>query len=172
MVRRAAETRTEARTVTLNAYRAVWSARDNGRLPGGPALFVALAMADWTNADGEVRAGIRRLAERTGLGRSTVQRATRAVVGAGLYAEVVTGRGRRATAYRLALSPRVAKLGDDNGVASHGEYAIASHENAVASQTTPRSVPNGDAYKEDTYTYAGSVPHRVAELRAQLRPEP
>ena len=156
-----------------HAAHAVWAERRAGRLPGGAALFVALAMADRANADGEVYAGVRTLAADTGLGRSTVGRAVRTLAAVGLYAEVVTAGGRRATTYRLAVSTRDANPVDNNGVASHYKATIASHPNAVASHLDRRSVPFGDAYKDEPNTEPEicarvEVPTRVSELRARL----
>ena len=142
-----------------HATHAVWNERRAGRLPGRAVLAVALAMADWTNGNGEVYAGGRALADLTGYALSTVQQAVRDVVGSGLYREVVTGRGRRATTYRFAISPPVAKLGDGNGVATgdnvatpQGLLRVVTGPNGVATDSGTRSDRLRGAYKEDTNT--------------------
>jgi hypothetical protein len=170
--------------VSGEANRAVWDARDDGRIGGRATLVVALSLARRTNADRLAYPSVRTLAAETEYGLATVHLALRAIVGAGLYAVVVTGRGRRATTYRLALSPRNANVVDNNGVAFHHGNAIAFGPNGVAFSSEARSVQSARAYKEETNLETGNsardnpvvspaeIPLRVAALRDAREAEP
>jgi hypothetical protein len=133
-------------------------------------------MADRTNGDGEVTAGVRRLAADAGVSVGTVSAGVRALMDAGLYAVVATGRGRRPTTYRFVSSTVNANPVDNNGVAFTGEHTIAFSENGVAFKSDPRSVQIRDAYKEEPYIEpersARELTENVDGLRRLLRPGP
>ena len=144
---------------------------------GGPAFLVALAMAELSDAHGEVVAGIRALAELCGYGKSTVHRA---IVTAGLFKMTDRGGGTRPAVYRFAYPQRDAKAVDN--VARNGSSVpTAGHKAPRLSHTSDLASSPRDtrrAHKElkpktlkprDTrVTKPEEIPSRVNGLRSAM----
>ena len=105
--------------MSFAAYRAVTEARDKGRLPGGNALAVGLAVIHHTNQYGELRAGVRALADWADVSKSTAARHVAAFVSAGLYQIVVPGTSHRPARYRLTSHQGDVEPVDNVSTTSH-----------------------------------------------------
>ena len=93
--------------MSFDATRAAWAARRAGGLDGGPALLVALAMADQTYQDtGEAVTGTRGLAALCGMSHTTVTAALRDLQSAGVIECAERGQGSRASRWRWVLAQR------------------------------------------------------------------
>ena len=112
--------------MSFAAFRAVTEARTNGRLRGGTVLAVGLAMAEHTNQRGELRAGVRRLGEWSGVAKSATARHVAAMVAAGVYERTESTAGRRAARYRLVSPVGDGQPVDKSGLVSPVGDAIVS----------------------------------------------
>ena len=179
--------------MSFDATRAAWSARRAGGLDGGPALLVALALADLTYQDtGEAVTGTRGLAAVCGIGKSTVTDALRELEGAGVIERAERGQGSRPSRWRWRLAAPCtpsAPPGDNPGPRTPAGTLETGPRYANGKSRTPAGTlayPTGNNYQDQVYprvnpnfendlpahlrdtTEPTEISHRVAALRDAL----
>lgn len=108
--------------MSFDATRSAWSARAAGAIESGPALYVALAMADRAHSrTGELQAGTRGLAELLGLSPTTVTAALRDLQAGGIVEATERGIGTRPTRWRWMATPQRYPNGTQTGFAEGGD---------------------------------------------------
>jgi len=152
--------------VSLDATRAVWALRDQGKLPGGPQLLVLVALADKARHDHGERATVtsRQLADRLEVSKNTVTAALRAALKAGLIEVVERSRGRVPSVYRFkANCPSQgdgSNLVDNNGtVPPSGTVPVVDNSLTERSSVPLTVPPSGTLIQEQDYL------HLLSDLR-------
>lgn len=162
--------------MSVHVTRAVWEAKEDGRLEGigGTDLLVLLALADFARKGGICWPGVARLALRAGVSERSAQRALGALKDAGVVRIVEPARGRRTPRYMVEVEGRSADAPagrGDTGVTPASVEVTRVSPNPLEEQTVKSGgdpISTALAFAKNGRTAFGAPPHLAAICDAAL----